>query len=218
MDLAKVFGSRGVVILREREAAGGGDKYYVMSASRGRLTLSALRAEVREEPPRQGESVFIQAAYPDGLYLVEADVIASRFLMRDTGDEAVRVVVRQTGKIERIQRRTHFRVAVRRPVALRNLRKDLRDPVDMTTQNISAGGICVVSPEPADASRLLGIALHLEELPPPITCGAKIMRYQPIDETRAELGIAFRRLAQSDEDRIIRVLTGLLRELLRARG
>jgi len=203
-SLVRAFRLSSVWVFRhgQQETA---DVYDVTRNSGGRLTAEIAVADLRAGAPQPGEVVAIQSRQSHGAYVVKAEVLECR------QDEGVEIILKPRGEIERIQRRQHFRVALRIPVKIKHPGDE---PVELTTEDVSAGGLRVVYPREIAVGDPLHITLASTEDGLTVMCNAHVRRCRPSEDGQFELGIAFARLRASDEDRLVQVLTAAARRSL----
>jgi len=145
----------------------------------------------------------------DAAYWLRLRVISSR----SEGDRTL-IETAPDGEVERLQRRRHFRAEARVPIGLREVRRIWRGTLSTRTDDLSAGGCRVRLAEPVEVGARLGVRLYLDADAPPIACGGQVMRHRRLTENAIEHGIAFHRLSATDEDRIVRALTDVTRNVL----
>ena len=216
MDLAKVFRSQNVVVRKKGEPGAIGEAFFVHSVAARKLTLVTAEDGLSSEPPEKGDAIVIQSNRMEAGYSIDACVTACEHQTDDTGKQALRVHARQVGDVLRIQRRDNFRVKMQMRVEIEAARKGIVGPIALTTDDISAGGLRVVSPKRLDAGAAVSLTLHLPGSKPPVACGGKVVRCVPVKDGGHELSIALQRVRPSDEDRIVHALTKVIRDTLQA--
>ena len=216
MDLTKAFLSQNVVVCRKEETGAIGEACFVCAVTGPELTLVTAEDGLRSEPPEKGDAIVIQSNRMEATYSIDARVTACEHQTDDTGEHALRIHARQAGDVLRIQRRDNFRVRMQMRVEIRAPRNGIVGPIALMTDDVSAGGLRVVSPKRLNAGTVLSVTLHLPDNKPPVACGGKVVRCVPVKDGGHELSIVLRRVRPADEDRIIHALTKVIRDTLQA--
>lgn len=204
MNIEKIFSVCNVEVSFEDDEALP-DIYAATHAAEGELKLEAVRENLQRLPLETGEQVIIQSPLPDALYVMKARVV------RCLVGNVVTVIVQQEGEIERIQRRRHFRVALSLPVKLEG--DSLSAALDLVTEDISAGGLRVLSPEALGEGLWVRLRLDVGDGKPPIACKAQGIRCDAADGKRFYVSVKFRNMSEHDNERLTQVL---MQEMRRA--
>jgi len=186
-----------------------GDVYAVVEAAERRLRLKTLPGHLQAPPPDEGALVMLRTALPDALYTMPARVVE-----RDMGEE-VRLAVEPAGEVERTQRRENFRVPVSVPVQVVELPLSEASPLELVTEDLSAGGLRILSPCDLGEGSVVRVSLTLKELDRVIHCRTRIVRSLPRGPDSFETGGQFLKLRTPDEDRLVRALTAAMRQWIR---
>ena len=216
MDLEKAFRSQNVVVRKKGEAGAIGEACFVHSVTGPKLTLVTAEDRLNSEPPEKGDAIVIQSNRMEATYSVDARVTACEHQTDDTGEHALRIHARQSGGVLRIQRRDNFRVRMQMRVEIKAPRNGIVGPIALMTDDISAGGLCVISPKRLNTGTVVSITLHLPDNKPLVACGGKVVRCAPVKDGAYELSIVLQRVRPSDEDRIVHTLTRAIRDTIRA--
>lgn len=203
IDTAKVFASREVTVRRERESRRIEERWRVVGVSVGMLALSTSRGSLQTDAPEVGETVHVQSAPTDAAYLMEGRVSE---VMRGGG---VSIVVEQRGDIQRVQRRRHVRIPMRMPVKMVEIIPEPVETIKTETHDVSVGGIQTGTPRHVPPGQLVLVTLDIGDSKPSIVCRARVVRCheQPPHEDEFLAGIAFLGIQESDQDRLLSLLT-----------
>ena len=199
MDIAQAFPVYDVRLFRERAEAVA-DDYVLLRVEGSSLKLEAPSAELRNEPPAEGEQVFAQAAHPHAAYRVRV-----RVTDRAMGDY-VALTVRQDGEIECIQRRKHFRVLTGIPVKVKVLGGEDTEAVDTRTQDINSAGARVLSPKGMEVGAVLRVTLDLADEGGAIEAQARVVRCRETKGELYDIGMRFFDLSDGERERVVDVL------------
>lgn len=82
--------------------------------------------------------------------------------------------------------------------------KAVKDAITVFTQNISVGGLMLISDEPFHEGAALAVAVHLADLPMPVHALALVMWTEKEGETRHSCGLRFIAISQEDIQRVDR--------------
>ena len=204
MDLTRILRPCCVRVICEHGDPDG-DVYAVTDVTGRRARITSLAADLGSMPPGVGGRVLLRSALPDALYVVPVHVVG-----QSIGTE-VKLHIEQTGELERVQRRHNFRVGIKVPVELVEVPYSTQGPLNLVTEDVSAGGIRVLTPRELEQGQVVRVELHLGDAPDIVRCRTRIMRCLLAGPNEFEAGGAFLKLRTVDEDRIIRTLTQALR-------
>lgn len=143
--------------------------------------------------------------------------VALRVVSPPAGDGPTGIWTKITGSPVRHQRRKDFRVEHALPVVARTLDDEgepTGDPIQMTTVDISAGGLQVLVTEPHETGTLLSLIVPLPDDERPVSATGRVYRVlspDGDDGTRPRLGLGFIEIEPEDKERLRRVLLDVQR-------
>lgn len=209
MDTLKILASSHVQVYRSTVAEGPPDIFSLVRVESRGITLKADRAEIRNGALRPGDILFLQSPTREALYRIQAKVI-------ECSDEPeALLLVKPTGKTERIQRRRHFRLPIHLPAKVVEIREGESEVIRTETRDLSAAGMRIPYSRSVEPGQRVFTTLHLGDGDPPLLCQARIARLTTSDEGLPEVGIEFLTLSEADQDRLITHLTQKLRWSIR---
>ena len=182
------------------------DMYVVTHAQGTRLVLEAPRAELQYDPLSPGDVAIVQSIRPDALYQMRARIVECLITT------CVVLFVEQHGPVKRIQRRRFFRVPVMMSVKTAGLGVGPSRVMELLTENVSAGGLCLRHTKPLDVGRWLPVALDLRDGKPVIGSATRVIHCTPAGRERCCIGVRFLELPRHAQDRIVSVLMALMRK------
>lgn len=198
-DLATAFPMCEVKVFRpaaEHEA----EVYWVTRAGGSRLNLETLAARLRHTPPQREEVVFVQSVMPDAVYRLHGR-IAARLV-----GQYVSLIVEQQGELERIERRSGFRMPVRMEARVTFGADEAAESLNLVTDDVNTRGIRAISPRPLSVGRAVKVALRLRDEQPEVTCSASVVRCRPVGKDQYDLGLCFLNLSAEDADLVVDAL------------
>jgi len=203
MEIEKAFPKSSARIFSAEDASDG-DVFVVTRTGEKRLWLEARRDSLHYPLPGRGTTVFIQSMRADASYQMRAMVLGSR-----QHSNRVCIVVEQASAPTRVQRRRFFRVLIKLPVRLTDLDAGVPRPMDMTTRDISAGGLCAASPTEIPEGHSVFMSLDIGHDSPPIRCEATVVRSRRASDGACELSLRFNNLGDEEVDRMMPTLMEL---------
>jgi len=211
MDLKKAFPLCDVQVFAADDRCTS-DTYHVARVWERGMKLVAFRHQVTGRIPAVEDRLFVQSALPDAAY-----GIVGRVTDVSVGEYVV-VGVEQETEVARIQRRRNFRVVARLSVQVEEMDEDdnVKDVVDLVTEDASAGGIRVLRSQEMTPEERVRLKLDLGDGDSPVECNAKVVRCNPSDQGNFEIGMTFDEVEEKDKDRIIRTLMQMMREMVRS--
>ena len=190
MEIEKAFPKSSVRIFSAEDASDG-DVFVVTRTGEKRLWLEARLDSLHYPVPGRGMTVFIQSMRADASYQMRAMVLGS-----EQRANRVCIVVEQAGDLTRVQRRRCFRVLIKLPVQLTDLDAEASRPLDMTTRDIGAGGLCAASPTEIPAGHSVFMSLDIGHDSAPIRCEATVVRSRRASDGACELSLRFNNLSE----------------------
>lgn len=204
MNMADVFAPRAVTLYK-RGAGQALDIYTVVLTAERTVVVEGRTGVLRNPHPGKGEAVTIESTHADALFRMDAQV-------RDVlVGETVRLVLAQESEIRRIQRRANVRLHAEVPVRLTSPENGLTAPLELTTDDLSAGGLRVIAPQPLQMGSGVRVSLVLGPTGLTFDCGATVVRARALADGRFDIGLRFDNMASAAEDRLARFLMDLLR-------
>ena len=142
--------------------------------------------------------------------------VALRVVPRPPGTDVDGIWTRFAGAPVRHQRRKDFRVEHALPVIARTLDDEgepAGDPLQMTTVDLSAGGLQLLASEPLEEGTLLALTIALPDDERPLNAVGRVFRVLGSldDDSVPRLGIGFVEIEPDDSERLRRVLLDVQR-------
>lgn len=172
------------------------------------LTLALESLAEKELDVEPGREVYVTFVRPDALYRFRTRVLRVNSAARTV------VLERNDAGIERIQRRTYFRMHVRLHVRTRRY-ISVGTPRKVTLEknaealDLSGGGALLRLDEPYQRGDLLELSLSLPDGGPAIDAVGRVIRVEKAESADGlsfRCGIEFVRIKESDRSRIVRFL------------
>lgn len=178
-----------------------------------------------------GENIYISIPmYKGKKYLLKDGQKISIFFYRDSGvfqffaevieqnkKDMVTFSIKPTSELKKIQRRNYFRLPVVMKVVIERKQEDEILTIECVTKDLSGGGIKAVCNKETKEGEVIKTNLYLNEKDV-ITLESSVVRVIKDKTTNAyELGIAFKNIEQTNEDKIFAFIFEKQR-LLRKKG